>query len=60
MTEKSRNREAGGKERETKREKRKDEWILQLQTETWKIHNQAKVLLAVVTKETGMSLWHLA
>lgn len=54
-------REAGGKEKETEKEKKKkNERVLQLQTETQKIHDQAEVLLAAVTKEPGMSLWHLA
>lgn len=50
-------REAAGKEKETAREKKRVGFA---QTEAWKIHDQAEVLLAAVTKEPGMSLWHLA
>lgn len=61
MTEESKNRGEKQEERRGKqKEKRTNDRGLQLQTETWKILNQAKVLLAAVTKETGMSLWHLA
>lgn len=52
--ERSRRKGEGNSERE------KNELVLQLQTETQKIHDQAEVLLAAVTEEPGMSLWHLA
>lgn len=61
MTEESRNRGEKQEERRGKqKERRTNERVLQLRTETWKILSKTKVLLAAVTKEAGMSLWHLA
>lgn len=59
----SRNDRRAGREKQEERRRKqreKNELVLQLQTETQKIHDQAEVLLAAVTEEPGMSLWHLA